>query len=155
MAQRFVEGVAYLFQIFSHRHVVNLQAKRKGVDKHTHRIGNLQIRTAAANRREIHLAVVGIARDDVTRCSKIKVSWRDFLLTAEGRSFVQIRWAHSLADKALLVALGQVGRNLARPFAGLQFFCKELLGSLKRIAVFSLLLVADKVEIGVGFFLDG
>ena len=60
MAQRLVEGLTHLFQIFAHRHIVDLQSEGERVDKHTNRIGNLQVRTSAADGAEIHLAVVGV-----------------------------------------------------------------------------------------------
>ena len=88
VTQRLVEGVAHLTQIFANSHIVNLQAKGKGVDKHSHRIGNLQVRASAANRREINFSVVGIARDNITGSSKIKVCRSNLLLTAESRSLI-------------------------------------------------------------------
>ena len=115
-------------QVVGHRHVVDLQAEGKGVDKHTHRIRNLQVRAPAADGREIDLTVVGITRDDVTRGSEEKMGRRDILLTAEGSSTIHFGRTDGLADKALLVALGQVGRNLTAALTSLQFLCKELLG---------------------------
>ena len=154
MAQRLVESLTHLFQVFAHRHIVNLQSEGEGVDEHTHRVGNLQIRTSAADGAEIHLAVIGVTRDDIARGCEEEVSWCDLLLTAESGSLVVIRRADSLADKALLVCLGQIGRNLTRTFAGLQLLGEELLGGLEGITLLSLLLVADEIEIGIVFFLD-
>ena len=75
------------------------------------------------------------------------MSWRNLLLTAESGSLIVIRWADSLTDKAQLVCLGQIGRNLTRTFAGLQLFGEELLGGLEGITLLSFLLVADEIEI--------
>ena len=155
MAQRLVEGLAHLFQVFAHRHIADVQTEGERVDEHTHRIGNLQIRASAADGAEIHFAVVGVTRDDIARGSEEEVSRCNFLLTAEGGSLDIIGRADSLADKALLVSLGQVGRNLARAFTSLQFLGEELLGGLEGITLFCLLLVADEIEIGIVLFLDG
>ena len=155
MAQCLVEGLAHLFQVFAHRHIADVQTEGEGVDEHTHRIGNPQIRASAADGAEIHFAVVGVTRDDIARGSEEEVSRCNFLLTAEGGSLDIIGRADSLADKALLVSLGQVGRNLARAFTSLQFLGEELLGGLEGVSLLSLLLVADEIEIGIVLFLDG
>ena len=116
VAQRLVEGVADLMEVFTHRHIVNLQAKSQCVDKHAHRVGNLQVRAAAADGADIYLAVVGVARDHITGGGEIQMGRRDVVLSAENGGFVEVGGTECLANKSLLVGLGQVGRNLARSF---------------------------------------
>ena len=80
--------------------------------------------------------------------------WGYLLSATEGCRFFEIRRTDSLADKALFIRFGQVGRNLTTTLTGLQLLGKELLGSFKVVTLLSLLLVADKVEIGVTLFLN-
>ena len=142
-------------EIFGHRHIVNLKAEGKRVDKHTHGIGNFQVGAAAADSAQIDLAVVSVARYHITRGSEEQMGRRDFLLAAEGCGLFVVGGADGLADESLVVGVGQVGRNLAGTLTSLQLLGKELLGSLEGLALLSLLLVAYEVEIGVGLFLNG
>ncbi len=79
----------------------------------------------------------------------------NLLLPAEGSGPLKVGWADRLTDVALIVCLGQVGRNLAGAFTGLQSLGKELLGSLEVVALFCLLLVGHKVQVAVSLLLDG
>ena len=154
VAQRLVEGLAGLPQERADGGVVDVESEGEGVDKHTHRVGNLQVRATAAHRAEIYFAIVRIARDDVAHSSQIQVCRCDVMLSAEGSGFVEVSRADGFANKALTISLGQVGRYLAGTLAGLQFLGKELLGRPERIAVFSILLVANEIEVGIALFLD-
>ena len=80
---------------------------------------------------------------------------RDFLLAAEVCGALQVDRADGLADEALLISLGQIGRNFAGALTGLQLLGKELLRGLESVGLLSSLLIGDKVEIVVGFLLDG
>ena len=63
--------------------------------------------------------------------------------------------ADCLTDKALLITLGKVGRNLAGTLAGLQLLGKKPLSCLKGLTFLGLLLVVHEVKIGIAFFLNG
>ena len=155
VAQRLVEGLAHLLQEVGHRDIIDVQPEGERVDEHTHRVGYLQIGTPTAHGAEIHLAVVGIARDDIGRSGQEEVSRCDVLLSAETGHPVVIDSFDGLADVSLLVGFGQVGGYLAGSLAGLQFLSKELLCRLESLGLFGLLLVGHEVEVGVGFLLDG
>ena len=153
MAQRLVESLAGLVEELADGDIVDLQSECEGIDKHTHRVGNLQVGASAAHRTKINLAVVGVARYDVGRGSEEKVCRSNFLLAAECAGLLEIGWADSFADKSLLFGLGQIGRNLAGSFAGLQLLGKELLCCLECIAILGFLLIGHEIEVGVVFFL--
>ena len=154
MLQRLVEGLTRLLQIFADRYIINADAQRQGVDKHTYRVGNLQVTTTTADRAEIDVAVVGVTRHNVCRGSKEQMSRCNLLLAAEGDGFVIVGKADSFSDESLSVGLGKVGRNFTCPFTTLQLFCKELLGRTEFFCLLSCLLVGHKVEISIGFLFN-
>ena len=149
VAQRLVEGVACLTQESSHGHVVDGQSQRQGVDKHAHRVADLEVGPAATDCAEIHIAVVGVTCHDIGCCCQEQVGRCDLLLAAEGCHTIMVDGTDNLADKALFGALGQVGGNLAGSLTCLQLLGKELLCLCKLLALLGLLLVGDIVEIGV------
>ena len=157
MSQCLIEGFAGLLQELTDAHVADVQAQCQCVDKHTHRIGNLQVRTATAHRTEIDVAVVHVTRDDVRRSSKEQVCRGNLLTAAEGRQgrgTITAYRTDGLAYVALFGSLRQVGRYLTRTLAGLQFLGKELLGGTEVLALFSLLLVCHEVQVGIALLLN-
>ena len=154
MAKRLVERLACLLKETADADVLNVQTKGKRVDEHTHRIGNLEVAAAAADRAEIDLAIVRVAGDDVSRRGKEEMRRRDVMLSAESCHLVEVGKTNSLADEALLVVtMTQVGRYLAGSFAGLQLLCKETLCLAELLGVFRCLLVGHEVEVRVRFLL--
>ena len=58
--QRLVKGVAGMLQEPVHGHVVDAHAQGERVDKHAHRVGNLEVAATAAHGAQIDIAVVGV-----------------------------------------------------------------------------------------------
>ena len=75
--QGLIEGLTGLLQELTDCDIIDVQSQCQGVDKHTHCIGNLQIRATAADRTKINLAVVGVARHYVSSSSQEQMGWRD------------------------------------------------------------------------------
>ena len=149
MSQCLVEGVARLVQELGHGHVVDGQPQGQCVDKHTHRVADFEVGPSAADGAQIHVAVVGVSCHNKGSCGKEQVRRGDLLLSAEGRHMLVVDRAYDLADKPLLIALGQVGRYLAGSLAGVQLLGEEFLRLCKLLALLGLLLVGHIVEIGV------
>ena len=154
MAKRLVKCVARIFQELFNRHIINVHAQGERIDKHTHRVGNLEVAAAAADGTQINVTVIGIARDDISRSTQEQVGWCNLLTTAEGCGTFQIYRTYSLANETLLIGFGQVGRNLAGTLTGLQFLGKELLGCLEGLAFLGSLLIGNKVQVVIGLFLN-
>ena len=77
MTQSLVEGLTGFLQELADRDIIDVQSQSQGIDKHTHRVSNLQVRTTAADGTKIHLAVVGVARHYVSSSSQEQMGWRD------------------------------------------------------------------------------
>ena len=61
VSQCLIKGVTDLTQIVGYRHIVDVQANGKRIDKHSYRIGNPQVGSSAADRTEIDFTVIRIA----------------------------------------------------------------------------------------------
>ena len=155
VAQRLVEGVANLLQVFADRHVVDAEPEGQRVDKHTHGVGNLQVGTSTTDGTEEDVAAVGVTRHHIADGGQEQVGRRDLMLATESGGLVVVDRADGLTDKSRLVALGQVGGNLAGTLAILHPLGKELLGAAEGVAIGGLLLVAREIKIGVALLLDG
>ena len=119
MAQSLVEGLAGGAKEVADRYIVDVHAQGECVDKHTNGVGNLQVRTTAADRAEIHLTVVGIARYHIGCGCQEQMGRRDFLLAAENSCALEVGHANLFANPSLLIGLRQVGGNLAGTLASL------------------------------------
>ena len=127
MTQSFVECLAGLLQELTHTDIIDTKTQGKSIDKHTHRICNLQVRASTADGTEIDLTIVGIPRYHVGRCSKEQMGGCHLMLTTEGCSLVVVRLTDCLADEALLPCFWQISRNLTGTLTGRQLLSKELL----------------------------
>ena len=127
MTQSLVKCVTGLFQEITHAHVINAQSQSKGIDKHAHSVGNLQVAATTAHGTQIYLAVVGVARDDVGSSCQEQMGGCDTLLAAEGGRLVQVGRTNRFADEPLFVTLGQVSGYFAGTLTSLQLLSKESL----------------------------
>ena len=61
MTQGLIKCLTGLFQVLADANIIDIESQSERVNKHTNRIGNLQIRTTTADGTEIYLAIIGIA----------------------------------------------------------------------------------------------
>ena len=155
MAECLAEHLGSLPQVILDADIVDAHAKSERVDKHSHRVGNPQVASAAAHRTEIHLTVVCIARHHIGRRGQEEMRWCNLVLPAESAGFVEVSLAHGLANESLLIAVLKVGGNLTGSLTGLQLLGEEPLGGGECLRLLSFLLVVHKVQISVFLFLNG